>query len=438
MRDLGALLTVTAVLACIAGGLAYVGPQLKLSAETSRKAGHVLMGLLCLSFPWLFEQAWPVLLLCLVSLLIFSWVRTHSGPLRGVFHGVARKSHGELLFPVSVTIMFLVQENPITDYVVPILILTVADAAGALVGVNFGNSKYSTDEGSKSWEGSLAFFAMAFLCTFVPLLLFTPADLLAVSLIAVLVGLIIMLVEAVSWRGLDNLFIPLGTYLLLSIYLQLSPDALLTRLLALAGIAIVLWLIRGRTYCRDGTMLASALYLYTVWVVGGVTWTLPPFALLVGYILLCPSSLREQQLGHSLADLGVVVGVGSFWLFASVDSPKEDFFWPFALSWIAQLAIISCVYFAWRQKETRLPGAIAKAGAICLGLFILPLTAAAGLHDTFKMLPVVVVTIIATVSIYWKIENDHFKNVKTPAKDWRKLAYGALTSSLGLLAAWIV
>ena len=55
-------------------------------------------------------------------------------------------------------------------YVVPLLLLAVADAAAALVGVGFGRRLYRTIGGWKTMEGSAAFLACAFLCVFIALI----------------------------------------------------------------------------------------------------------------------------------------------------------------------------------------------------------------------------------------------------------------------------
>ncbi len=66
--------------------------------------------------------------------------------------------------------MFVLSDGRTLLYVVPILVLTFADAAAALVGVAFGRLRYSTVGGSKSLEGSAAFLGVAFLCAGMSLL----------------------------------------------------------------------------------------------------------------------------------------------------------------------------------------------------------------------------------------------------------------------------
>src|SRR5262249_14997400 len=73
--------------------------------ELLRKMMHVGMGLTTLSFPWLFDRAWPVLALGGLSVVLLVCLRT-VGRLRAgvgqVVGGVARFSLGDIYFPLAV------------------------------------------------------------------------------------------------------------------------------------------------------------------------------------------------------------------------------------------------------------------------------------------------------------------------------------------------
>src|SRR5262245_34698322 len=151
--------------------------------ELVRKLLHMGMGLATLSLPWLFDRAWPVLLLAgisIVALVSLRLVASLKSGLGNVVAGVARASLGEIYFPLAVTVLLLLYlyvdtANParLILYCVPILLLTLADAAAALIGVAYGRLHYHTTDGQKSAEGSLAFFLCAFLVVHIPVLLFT-------------------------------------------------------------------------------------------------------------------------------------------------------------------------------------------------------------------------------------------------------------------------
>src|SRR6185436_13798908 len=208
-------------------------------------------------------------------------------PLGAVVGGVDRDSLGDIYFPISVAIIFIAANRTSTSlahgriilFFVPILILTLADAIAALVGVAYGAHRYTGIAGQKSTEGSLAFFLVAFLTTHIPLLLLTTDHQMArekVLLISLTIGFLVMLLEGIAWRGLDNLLVPLGAFLLLHAYLRLGAPAIALRLVvALAWVGLVLsW--RRRTSLNDAALLAAALVGYVASAIGGWQWVVPP------------------------------------------------------------------------------------------------------------------------------------------------------------------
>jgi phytol kinase len=124
--------------------------------EVVRKLMHVGMGLTVLVFPWVFHEVWPVVAVAVLSLALLAAVRLVSGlrqRLGSVLGGVARKSLGEFYFAVSVAALFaLSRGRPYANilYCVPILVLALADAVAALIGLRYGQFQYATVDGKKT------------------------------------------------------------------------------------------------------------------------------------------------------------------------------------------------------------------------------------------------------------------------------------------------
>jgi len=207
--------------------------------ELVRKLLHIGMGLVTLTLPWLFAATWPVLLLTVVFTFFLIALRL-SQPLQrllgGVIDGVARQSMGEIYFPVAGGLVFLLSAGDPITFCIPMLILALADAGAALIGQRYGTLRYVTGDGEKSVEGSATFTIVAFLSTQIPLLLFTSTGRAESLVIALTLALLVMLLEAIAWRGLDNLFIPLGAFFLLKSFLRMD----LTALVVCLGIAVAL------------------------------------------------------------------------------------------------------------------------------------------------------------------------------------------------------
>ena len=307
------ILLVLVVLGGIMAGLKLIGVRCCLHPETSRKAVHIVMGVVTLSFPWLFRDAWPVLLLTVLAVAALVGTRLVA-PLRErfgtVLNGVERQSLGEVYFPLAVATLFVLSSENRLLYLIPLLTLTLADAVAALVGIRYGQHRFCTSEGTKSAEGSLAFFMVAFLSAHVPLLLLSSTGRAESLLIALVLGILVMLFEAVSVGGLDNLFIPLGCYTLLRRYLILDADQLLFRLGAILLLALLVFIWRRRTTLKESGLLAAALVGYMNWALGGWQWLAVSLMLFVTYTLLWPRSKDNDHPVHTVRAVASVAAPG--------------------------------------------------------------------------------------------------------------------------------
>lgn len=374
------MLLVLATLGCVMAGLKLAGTRCGLHPETSRKSVHIAMGLVTLSFPWLFREAWPVLLLAVLAVAALVGTRLLK-PLRerfgGVLHGVERHSLGELYFPLAVAALFLLSSGNRLLYMIPLLTLTLADAVAALVGVRYGQHRFCTSEGTKSAEGSLAFFMVAFLSAHVPLLLLSGIGRAESLLIALMLGILVMLFEAVSVGGLDNLFIPLGCYGLLRRYLELGADELYFRLWAICLVALVVFVWRRRTTLTGSGLLAAALVGYMNWTLGGWQWLAVSMVLFVSYTRLWPRSDENSSPVHTVRAVASVAAPGLVWLLALVQNKgMGGLLEAFILSYASHSVMVGMTqlgYVATGQTlAKRLVQATTRTWFLFLPLFFLP------------------------------------------------------------------
>ncbi len=322
-------------------------------AELMRKAAHILSGLSTLFFPWLFSSAWPVWVIAAGCLAVMIYLRRRRDGAGAVLHGVGRVSVGEIAFPLAVALVFQLSLGRPLLFVIPVLVLTLADAAGALTGIRYGLQGYTTDDGRKSVEGSLVFFLVAFLSTHVPLLLFAPHVGREECLIAGLIlGLLVMLAEAASWRGLDNLFVPLSAYFLLDSFVGDSKEDLRWQLFmacTITGVALV-W--RSRTTLYHGAALGGAFLGYVAWSLGGWSWLAPMLLLFFSYNVVA----RIEGIQLSARDFQAVLRVvaGPFLALAGWRMTQDHVWMPIA--WIifgGHLANV-CVSLCERTEESLL------------------------------------------------------------------------------------
>jgi len=173
----------------------------------------------------------------------------------------------------------------------------LADTVAALTGTEYGKHGYTATGATKSMEGSIAFFSVAFFSVNVALVVFSDAGRIETLLISLNIALIVMLLEAIAWRGLDNIFIPLGVFITLRLYLAMPLGQLWDRFRVGMALVIFVTLYARKTTLQGSALLASALVLYISWALGGWQWLLPPAILLLAYTFFFPgkkSTNREK------------------------------------------------------------------------------------------------------------------------------------------------
>jgi phytol kinase len=449
MNSLG----IAIVLAALGGLLAGLRLYQKWGSphpELLRKILHVGMGFVACSFPWLFDASWPVAFLGILSvagMLALRTVKALSGTVGTVVSGVDRFSLGEIYFPLAIALQWHIylfasaaDEYRVLLYCVPLLLLTVADTAAALVGVNYGSRRYATSDGLKSTEGSMAFFLCAFLCVHVPLLLGSDTGRLETLLIAVLLALVAMLFEAIAWAGLDNLILPLVGYLLLRIYLGLSVAELEMRLAMTAGLMAFVLLYRARTTLQGSALLGACLVGYLSWALGGWRWMAPPLMVLVGYTMLSPRTEANSRPIHNIHAVVAVSAAGLIWLFLFrlLDLPEAAYYYLFTLAFAAQLAIIAIARLGYDFPH--LPALLLLSVCILQG-WVLVFVPYAVLEWSEPMrLTYIVFALpgVAVAAVGFYFTQPSVRDCPTDRPRWlRQGAHGALGSAIGLVPLYL-
>ncbi|HEV2136967.1 MAG TPA: hypothetical protein VGR47_22300 [Terracidiphilus sp.] len=352
------LLAVAVVLgaAVVLLGLLGLCRRFAIGSEVMRKLAHIGTGLLAMLFPWLFSSAEPVFIICGVALLLLiavSVIPAMRVRLGASLYSVDRESHGEFYFPIAVAILFFLARGDKLFYLIPLLVLTLADAVAAVLGSAYGKMPYEGMGAKKSVEGSVAFFIVAFFAVHVPLLLFSDLGRPQTLFIALDIALVVTLLEAVSWRGLDNLIIPLGGLLLLHIYTALPVRALVFRFVAALVLVVFVLLYRSRTTLQPTALIASALVLYASWGVGGWRWFVAPALLFACYTLFLPDSARFAAHKDTVYAVASVSSAGLLWLWLAKISGDQALIFPFTAAYTVHFAILGWTLNVLRDPNQR-------------------------------------------------------------------------------------
>ncbi len=330
------------------------------SSEVARKSVHVSMGLTCACFPWIFDRPLPVWILAAIAtlpLLLVRWIPALRRGAGSALHGVHRPSYGELLFAPSVAVVFHWAAGDAILYLVPILILTVADAAGALAGTRWGKRRYGAGEGFKTAEGSIIFLATAFLCSWLPLIFSGRMEVAHGFWVALTLATLGMMGEGLSDRGFDNLVLPVGGVVVLDRLLDLDIPSLFWRFVVL--LLLLMLTLRGSRWSSlsGGALLGSAMLGYGCAVIADWRYALPPVAVFIAHLFTTRkhrlSGVFDHRLDavlcHAISCLPWVLAMRAGWIADRVGLAGISF------SMACQLAILDTSTRAWLADQEVTP-----------------------------------------------------------------------------------
>jgi phytol kinase len=422
--------------------------------EIVRKLLHVIMGLSTLTLPWVFDETWPAIVLGGVAFMALltlkrSKLRKNLGQ---VLHSIDRDSNGDLYFPISIATVFVLSNaNPLL-FCLPILVLTLADATAALIGLRYGVSRYQTTEGKKSIEGSAAFFAVTFLSSLLVLLMFTDVGRVDSVLIAFLLGLLVMMLEAIAWLGLDNLFIPLGGFLLLQTYLTMTTAALTFNLIVIVFFLILMLVSRQRTEMDPSAIMTAILTIYLIWATGGWLWLVAPLIVFAGYKWLLPGGLEGltktdgAPRKHNAHAIVSVTAPGLLWLLLSESfnitsglpvSQAPVFIFPYTLTFAVYLTMIGLSRV--RYESTNDTPLIIRSVLLGWALLFLPFLFLQGfsLKALGFSLAAILIMILGTLTFYYVQPSLLHRSSDTPRWLWQS-GIATVTSCLGMMTLYFL
>ena len=296
------------------------------SAEVSRKSVHVAMGLACAAFPWIFERPLPVWILAglaTLPLLLLRCVPALRQGLGSTLHGVKRVSYGEILFAPAVAAVFDLSNGDPLLHVIPVGILTVADAAGAIAGTKWGHRFYVCGMGRKSAEGSAAFVVVAFLCAFLPLILSGRAEASYAVWIALTLAVLSMMAEGISDRGFDNLIIPLGCHFILARLLASDMPHLIIRFSAAVILLGIVTAGARHSTLSGSSLIGGALLGYGCAILADPRFALPPLAIFISHLVTTRRHKLTGIFDHRL-DAVISHAIGSLSWSLAVDRSWID------------------------------------------------------------------------------------------------------------------
>jgi uncharacterized protein (TIGR00297 family) len=263
-------------------------------AEALRKLVHLATGAAVLPAPWLFTSPLPILLIAIFFAAANFW-SIRRGKLKSI-HAVSRPSLGTFYYPVSFIILLLIfWERSVMILTIAFALMAFGDAAAGLVAGKIWRRKILPlpwDE--KSLQGSAAMLAISALIVALGFALFKNSHSFSWGnglRVALAIGVLAAAAEALSYRGSDNLTVPLLAAL--GLYVVLRPETqqqfFLGEALAL-GITSAAFLVKSLDV--SGALMGFLIGTI-VFGIGGWTFAIPMLLFFIGSSLL--SKLPQQK-----------------------------------------------------------------------------------------------------------------------------------------------
>ncbi len=289
---------------------------LKYRSEVTRKAVHLFTGLLIFFTPYLFQSAVPPVLIA-VFFSLFNFICIRLGYFQSI-HGSTQKSYGTVYYPLAFLILILIFW-PTYSFIIQIsfLILAISDSLAEIVGQNSSHPKtYTFTKDLKSLEGSIVFACSSFLLLmfslyFLPAPLLQMLSLTKIIIIALVGSIFATLMESLSWRGSDNLTIPLGAAFILHFLLTSSYGESMQLFIGFILAGFVALLSFRQHFLDLGGAAGTFVLGVIIFGVGGLEWAIP-------MILFFISS--------TAGDFSANIFLASLYAgFASSNSSRKDF-----------------------------------------------------------------------------------------------------------------
>jgi len=242
----------------------------------NRKIIHIAVGIAISLTPYIFTSR---LKPCLLALIFFTInLISYKNNRLNSFHLIGRDSYGTIFFPLSYLLLaglFWDYSNHITA---SFLILAIADPFASIIGSNNNKNKsYNVLEDKKSLVGSAAMFlCSAIILSLLSQLIFSDLST-DFKLIAILTtSLAITIAEGLSYKGSDNLTIPIIAFLFIELFNHLNKINFVSEFLFIITLIVLsLFTFYTKKHLSISGFIGASLMAALLFGFGGYSYTYP-------------------------------------------------------------------------------------------------------------------------------------------------------------------
>ncbi len=265
-------------------------------SEVTRKFVHIVAGVLMMCSPFVFNSGIPVLTITGI-MVIGTFLSVKLDFLKSL-HGIDRSSYGTTYHPLSFFLLVLLfwDVSPVI-LTISISILAIPDALAAMVGQRVKVPHFiDLDLERKTVEGTMTMFVSSFLCIYGLFGYFNIQTAAPVFIVVLVISMFVTGWELISFKGSDNLTVPLSAAFLLYYFLyptHAHPSEQMILAIVL-GVSIGLFSYYFNFLSLSGSV-ATFLLATIVYGIGGWMWTMPILTFFIASSLLSKYGKAKKE-----------------------------------------------------------------------------------------------------------------------------------------------
>jgi phytol kinase len=181
---------------------------------------HIMTGNIAFILP-LFQTGWIMAFIAAGPFILFTFLMSPYSPIASMRGKTSEAGHGLGLvyYAITWTVLASIFFDHREIIAMAILAMSYGDGLAPLIGIKYGERKYTVFKDTKSYVGSLAMFVCTFLLLIVALLFYSiHIDGRVVAYLLCMAG-VATVVEGITPLGLDNLSVPIVTAVMYWFYL---------------------------------------------------------------------------------------------------------------------------------------------------------------------------------------------------------------------------
>jgi dolichol kinase len=175
----------------------------------SRKILHIMVGNIAFLLP-IFETREIMAFLAAGPFIVFTFLMSSHSPIKSVKGKTSSAGHsmGLVYYSITWTILAYLFFDNMVVIAIGILAMSYGDGFASVIGSKYGVKKYNLFGDEKSYVGSFSMFIFSYFMFLVGIIFYGVTFDYYIIIILGLISLIGTIVEGITPRGLDNLFVP--------------------------------------------------------------------------------------------------------------------------------------------------------------------------------------------------------------------------------------